>query len=218
MNGAHLKDLTQKQLQIVELIEKWQIKNGHPPTQAELCAHFGFSSINAVRSHLQLIEKKGYIHLNGGKARGIQLVSLPTSINRQQENTIPILGRIAAGVPIWAVQNQEGSLPVPPIMFGGGELFALHVVGDSMIGAGINNGDIAIIKKVDRVENGEIAAVLVEQEATLKRIYLSSKSLVLKSENPVFCDLIYDLDKSDYVRILGRFKGIIRTTDNRCYS
>lgn len=87
-----------------------------------------------------------------------------------------------------------------------------------MTGAGINNGDIAVIKRVARVENGEIAAVLVEQEATLKRVYLSSKSLVLKSENPAFSDLSYDLGKSDFVRILGRFKGIIRTTDNRCYS
>lgn len=86
-----------------------------------------------------------------------------------------------------------------------------------MTGAGINNGDIAIIKKADRVENGAIAAVLVEQEATLKRVYLSSKSLVLKSENPVFKDLTYDLSKSNFVYILGQFKGIIRTTDNRCY-
>lgn len=213
-----MKDLTPKQLQMVELIDEWQTKNGHPPTLAEISEHFGFGSLNAVRSHLLLIEKKGYLRLSSGKARGIQLVSLPTSIIRQQENSIPILGRIAAGVPIWAEQNLEGSLPVPPTMFGGGDLFALHVFGDSMTGAGINNGDIAVIKRADRVENGEIAAVLVEQEATLKRVYLSSKLLVLKSENPAFSDLSYDLGKSDFVRILGRFKGIIRTTDNRCYS
>jgi repressor LexA len=218
MSGANLKDLTPKQLHIVEFIGDWQRKNGHPPTLAEMSNHFSFGSLNAVRSHLLLIEKKGYLRLSSGKARGIQLVSLPTSIIQQQKNSIPILGRIAAGVPIWAEQNLEGSLPVPPTMFGGGELFALHVFGDSMIGAGINNGDIAVIKKADRVENGEIAAVLVEQEATLKRVYLSSKLLVLKSENPAFSDLNYDLGKSDFVRILGRFKGIIRTTDNRCYS
>lgn len=218
ISGANLKDLTPKQLQMVELIDEWQTKNGHPPTLAEISEHFGFGSLNAVRSHLLLIEKKGYLRLNSGKARGIQLVSLPTSIIRQQENSIPILGRIAAGVPIWAEQNLEGSLPVPPTMFGGGELFALHVFGDSMTGAGINNGDIAVIKKADRVENGEIAAVLVEQEATLKRVYLSSKLLVLKSDNPAFSDLNYDLGKSDFVCILGRYQGIIRTMDNRCYA
>jgi repressor LexA len=87
-----------------------------------------------------------------------------------------------------------------------------------MTGAGIRNGDIAVIKRADKVENGEIAAVLIEQEATLKRVYLSSKALVLKSENPAFTDLTFDLGKSDLVRILGRYQGIIRTMDNRCYS
>lgn len=213
-----MKSLTVKQSNIVEFIGEWQMKNGHPPTQAEICDHFGFGSLNAVRSHLVLIEKKGYLYLNGGKARGIRLVSLPTSVNQQQENSIPILGSIAAGVPIWAEQNPEGFLPVPPALFGGGELFALHVLGDSMTGAGISNGDIAVIKRADSVENGEIAAVLVEQEATLKRVYISSRTLVLKSENPAFTDLTFDLGKSVLVRILGRYQGIIRTMDNRCYS
>lgn len=213
-----MKSLTVKQSNIVEFIGEWQMKNGHPPTQAEICDHFGFGSLNAVRSHLVLIEKKGYLYLNGGKARGIRLVSLPTSVNQQQENSIPILGSIAAGVPIWAEQNPEGFLPVPPALFGGGELFALHVLGDSMTGAGISNGDIAVIKRADSVENGEIAAVLVEQEATLKRVYISARTLVLKSENPAFTDLTFDLGKSVLVRILGRYQGIIRTMDNRCYS
>ena len=135
--------------------------------------------------------------------------------NRQQENSIPILGSIAAGVPIWAEQNLEGFLPISPTLFGGGELFALHVLGDSMTGIGIKNGDIAVIKRTDCVENGDIAAVLVEHEATLKRIYLSSKALVLKSENPAFADQIYDMNQNNLIRILGSYKGIIRTTDNR---
>ena len=109
-------------------------------------------------------------------------------------------------------------MPVSPAMFGGGELFALHVVGDSMTGIGINSGDLAVIKKIEHVENGEIAAVLVEQEATLKRVFLSSHMLVLKSENPAFEDLRYDLRKHDSVRILGRYQGIIRTMNNWCHS
>ncbi|MFZ2805011.1 MAG: transcriptional repressor LexA [Desulfosalsimonadaceae bacterium] len=211
-----MKSLTVKQSKIIDFIGEWQIKNGHPPTQAEIRDHFGFGSLNAVRSHLQLIEKKGYLHLNCGKARGIQLVSLPTSVIRQQENSIPILGSIAAGVPIWAEQNLEDYLPVPPDLFGGGELFALHVLGDSMTGAGIKKGDIAVIKRMDCVEHGEIAAVLIEQEATLKRVFLSSKALVLKSENPAFEDITYNTERNDFVRILGRYQGIIRTMDNRC--
>ena len=211
-----MKGLTQKQSEILDFIGESQKSNGFPPTQAEIREHFGFGSQNAVRNHLQHIEKKGHIHLNSGKARGIQLLSLTTPVIEQPDNSIPLLGRIAAGLPIWAEQNLEGHLPVPPALFGSGEIFALHVLGDSMIGAGINCGDIAIIKRMDRVANGEIAAVLVEQEATLKRVFFSSASLVLKSENPAFKDLTYDLDKGDSVRILGRYQGIIRTTNNRC--
>jgi repressor LexA len=218
MCEAIVKSLTEKQSKIYEFISAWQMENGYPPTQAEIRDHFGFGSLNAVRSHLVLIEKKGYIRLNSGKARGIQLASLPAPVIRQRENLIPLLGRIAAGVPIWAEQNFEDHLPISPALFGGGELFALHVLGDSMTGAGIKNGDIAVIQRRDCVENGEIAAVLIDQEATLKRVYLSSESLVLKSENPAFEDLKYAAGKSDLIRILGRYQGIVRTGNNRCCS
>lgn len=190
--------------------------NGYPPTQAEIREHFGFGSINTVRGHLVLIEKKGYIRLNVGKARGIQFAMEPVFL--RQDNSIPLLGRIAAGVPIWAEQNIEDHLPIPPALFGGGELFALHVFGDSMKGAGIRNGDIAIIQKRDSVENGEIAAVLIEREATLKRVYLASDSLVLKAENPAFEDLKFVKGKCDLIRILGRYQGIVRTMNNRSRS
>ena len=210
-----VKSLTDKQSKIYAFIGTWQMKNGYPPTQKEIQNHFGFGSLNAVRSHLALIEKKGYIRLNCGKSRGIQLASLPAPIFRQQENFIPLLGSIAAGVPIWAEQNFEDHLPIPPSLFGGGELFALHVIGDSMTGAGIKHGDIAVIKKQDCVENGKIAAVLIEQEVTLKRVSLSSELLVLKSENPAFEDLKFAAGKSDFIRILGRYRGIVRTGNNR---
>lgn len=211
-----MKDLTAKQFEILEFIAKWQTGNGFPPTQAEIREHFGFGSQNAVRNHLLLIEKKGHIQLNSRKARGIQLLSLPTTSIELSDNSIPLLGNIAAGLPIWAEQNLEGHLPVPPALFGGGKIFALHVLGDSMTGAGIKSGDIAVIKRMDRVENGEIAAVLVDQEATLKRVFISSTALILKSENPAFQDLTYDRKKGDSVRILGRYQGIIRTAENRC--
>ncbi len=215
---TNVKSLTNKQFEIYEFIGAWQVKNGYPPTQAEIREHFGFGSLNAVRSHLVLIEKKGYIRLDFGKARGIQLASSPAPAIRQQDDSIPLLGNIAAGIPIWAEQNFEDHLPIPPALFGGGELFALHVRGDSMTGAGIRNGDIAVIQRQDGVENGEIAAVLIEQEATLKRVYLSSNSLVLKADNPAFEDLRYAKGKSDLIRILGRYQGIIRTVNHRCCS
>ncbi len=213
-----MKSLTDKQSKIYEFIVAWQINNSYPPTQAEIRDQFGFGSLNAVRSHLVLIEKKGYIRLNCGKARGIQLTTSHTAVIRQQGDSIPLLGSIAAGVPIWAEQNFEDHLPIPPAMFGGGELFALHVHGDSMTGAGIRNGDIAVIQRQNFVKNGEIAAVLIGQEATLKRVYLSSDSLVLKADNPAHEDLKYAKGKSDLIHILGRYRGIVRTENHRCCS
>jgi repressor LexA len=210
-----VKNLTGKQSQIFDFIVAWQKENSSPPTQAEIRDHFGFGSLNTVRGHLVLIEKKGYIRLNSGKARGIQLVLSPATVSRQRGGSIPLLGTIAAGVPIWAEQNIEDHLPIPPSFFGEGELFALRVTGDSMTGAGIRNGDIAVIQKRDRVENGEIAAVLIEQEATLKRIYLLPDLLVLKAENPAFEDLRYAKVELELIHILGRYQGIIRTRNNR---
>ncbi|MBI4773900.1 MAG: transcriptional repressor LexA [Deltaproteobacteria bacterium] len=211
-----MKSLTNKQSEIYEFIAAWQRDNGYPPTQEEIRAHFGLGSLNAVRNHLALIEKKGYVRLNFGKARGIRLSPLSTQSIPTQNGFIPLYGTIAAGLPIWAVDNLEGHLPISPGLFGGGELFALHVLGDSMIGAGIRNGDIAVIQKRNYVENGEIAAVLIEQEATLKRVYSSPDSLVLKADNPSFHDLKYGKENIDSILILGRYQGIVRTRNIRC--
>nr|WP_319397113.1 transcriptional repressor LexA [uncultured Desulfobacter sp.] len=204
-----MKDLTKIQFNIYQFISKWHQENGYPPTQAEIKTHFGYKSQNTVRNHLVLIEKKGYIRLNCGKARGIQLVD--PVFNGMKNGSISLLGDIAAGVPIWAEQNFDDQLPINPVLFGGGELFALRVIGDSMTGAGIKNRDIAIIKWQDSVNNGEIAAVLIDNEATLKRVVLSSDRLILKPENPAFKDLEVPKNNNDTIRILGLYKGIIRT-------
>jgi repressor LexA len=112
-------------------------------------------------------------------------------------------------------QNFENNLPISPALFGGGELFALKVIGDSMVGEGIKNSDIAIIRRQDIVENGEIAAVLIDQEATLKRVFLSSDLLILKSENASFKNLEYPMRENNPIRILGRYVGIVRMGNNR---
>ncbi|MFZ0928653.1 MAG: transcriptional repressor LexA [Syntrophobacteraceae bacterium] len=212
-----MKKLTGKQSGVYEFIVRWQREKGYPPTQAEIGHHLKFGNINTVRGHLALIEKKGYIRLNCGKARGIQVLS-PPLVFRQVEGYIPLLGTIAAGVPIWADENVEGYLPISPAFFGGGELFALRVLGDSMIGAGIKEGDIAVIRKQDCVDDGEIAAVLIEQEATLKRVYSSPGLLVLKAENPDFKELRYTKSEIETILIVGRCQGIIRTRNNRWVS
>lgn len=209
-----MKMLTKKQKEIYEFIIKSKMNNGYPPTQKEIRDHFEYRSTTAVRNHLELIKKKGYIHLNYGKARGIQL---PSSITTKQhgEETIPLLGHIAAGVPIWSEHNIEDMLPISPTLFGGGNLFAVHVHGESMIDSGIFNGDIAIISHDSHVDNGDIAAVLIEQEATLKHYYLTPESLLLKSANPKFHDLVFEPGQKDLIKILGRYRGIIRTGKHR---
>ncbi len=116
---------------------------------------------------------------------------------------------------MWAEQNIEENLPIPPSLFGGGELFALRIAGDNMTGAGIRNGDLAVIRRQDRVENGEIAAVLIEQEATLKKVYLSPDLLILKAENPAFRDRQYAKDEIELIQIFGRYQGIIRIRNYR---
>ena len=211
-----MKKLTEKQLNIYKFIVRHTREAGFPPSYAEISGHFAFKSLNAVRSHLNLIEKKGYIRLGCGKARGIQLLHESKSTSKPREDSIPVLGNIAAGVPIWAEQNFDDFLPIAPGFFGRGELFALRIIGDSMVGAGIRNCDIAIIQKQSNVENGTIAAVLINQEATLKRVYLSPKSILLKADNPDFADLEYSVENADYISILGRYVGVIRSEKNRC--
>ncbi|MDD3275452.1 MAG: transcriptional repressor LexA [Kiritimatiellales bacterium] len=207
-----MKELTARQAEIHDFMVCWQRDNGFPPSQEEIRDHFGFASPNAVRSHLALIAKKGLICLNAGKARGIQLKTSTLSEMGSSDKSIPIVGTIAAGEPILAEQNIENLLPIPRALFGGGELFALHVKGDSMVQAGILNGDVAIIRKQSHVENGEIGAVLLGQDATLKRVFLTSGSLRLKAENPTCDDLVYNESSIESPRVIGRYQGIVRTS------
>lgn len=207
-----MKKLTDRQAEIHDFMVLWQRDKGFPPSQAEIRDHFGFVSLNAVRSHLALIEKKGFIRLSGGKARGIQLNLESQSEIPPTGESIPIIGNIAAGMPIWAEQNIENLLPVSHALFGGGELFALHVKGDSMVQAGIMDGDVAIIREQSHVENGEIGAVLLGHEATLKRVFLTPDSLCLKAENPAYEDLVYNGSSTESPRVIGRYQGIVRTS------
>ncbi len=202
--------LTVKQQVIYDFIAERISCKGFPPTQAEIREHFGFSSSNTVRGHLSLIEKKGYIRLESGKARGIQLVGPGLPEIFSGVDGIPVLGRIAAGFPIWTEQNFEGRVPVSPSLFGEGELFALRVVGNSMTGAGIEDGDIAVVRRQCRVENGEIGAVLIDGEATLKRVCYQPGGILLKPENPAFENLVFPANHGDRLRILGLYRGIVR--------
>lgn len=173
------------------------------PTHREIAARFGFASPNSVRSHLRLMEKKGMVARSPGKARSLKLtISLPSGI--------PVLGRVAAGEPQEAFQNIEEFLPLSPQLFRGRELFALRVKGDSMKDAGILPGDIAVMNRQPDVADGEIAAVLLEDDATLKFVYRRDGRVVLRGANPAFTDIVVSREDSRSLCILGKYVGLIR--------
>ena len=207
--------LTEKQSCILEFISSWSRAKGFPPSLSELSTHFNFASSNSIRCHLSALEKKGYIRINSGKARSIQVINLQTIPKHSPaEKTIPILGKIAAGLPIWAEQNMDGTIPVPPAFFGGGDLFALVVCGNSMINAGILDKDIVVIRKQSKVENGEIAAVCIENEVTLKRFHKTSDKIILKAENSNFQDIVFNTNA--IVSVIGKLQGVLRKGQAVC--
>ena len=212
-----MSHLTEKQFNILKFILLWNSEKGFPPSLNEISENFSLASTNAVRCHLSAIQKKGYIRINHGKARGIQIIRVPETMKScitGDKDNIPVLGQIAAGVPIWAERNIDGNVPVSPTFFGGGELFALKVCGDSMIDAGICNNDIAIIRKQAVVENGEIAAICIENEVTLKRFYKTHGRITLRAENKNYQDLVFNSNVS--ISVIGRLQGLLRKGQAIC--
>lgn len=200
--------LTLKQRQVFEFIEETINAAGAPPTLSEICQRFSFRSPNAAREHVRLIEQKGYLRREPRRARGIRVGGEDSSLGDLVR--VPLLGRIVAGQPTDAVENIEATIPLPRALLRGARLFALRVGGNSMEGAGILDGDIAILKSQAEAANGEIAAVLVGDETTLKRVFRTSQGVRLHAENPNFPDLTFDPSKADQLRIAGALVGILR--------
>ena len=194
---------TERQRQIASFLNSESRKRGISPTQREIAEHFGFASLNSVRSHLRLMEKKGMLNRLPGKARGLTL-------NRSPAMGIPLVGHIAAGDPQIAFQEPEEIVLASPELFPGSELFALRVKGDSMKDAGILRGDIVVMNRQSEVADGEIAAVLLDDEATLKYLYRPGGTVLLRGANPAFPDIVIREGGPRSVRVLGRYVGLIR--------
>ncbi len=204
-----MERLTKRQQQVLDFIIWWQQDQGVLPTLREISAHFGFSSDNAARQHLRLIERKGYLRRTPHKSRHIIPV-LGIDVDSHAANQVPIVGRIAAGVPITAVENLEGYVALDNHLFPGGGLFALRVKGDSMKEIGINHGDLVVVKKQQSAVNGDIIAALVKDEATVKRFFRDGNIVRLHPENKAMNDIIIKgPDVSDF-SILGKVIGVIR--------
>ncbi|HEY1405046.1 MAG TPA: transcriptional repressor LexA [Spirochaetota bacterium] len=197
------KDLTDKQQKIYEYIRSRIFDSGIPPTVREIGDHFGIT-VKGAYDHLKAIEKKGFIRCEQNKSRSIELLvdkeeRIPSTV------AVPFVGTIAAGAPILAEENVTEYFDFPRSLLGSGEYFALKVRGDSMIGAGIFDGDIAVIEKADTARDGVIVAALVEGEATLKRIKKQSQTVQLLPENPAYRPI-----ESQDAQVLGTLCAIYR--------
>jgi len=207
--------LTKRQQQIFEFIISSIDKFGYPPSIPEIQEEFSFKSPNAVQDHLGALERKGYIYRRPHKSRGIEvLVHTVEKENNNNNNgtTIPIVGMVAAGTPIFAQENIEGMLTVDKYLAKSPKgIFALRIEGNSMVNAGILDGDYVIVHQQQNAEEGDIIIALIEDEATVKKFYKdrSSRRVILQPANDNM-KLLYVDPSYDKFMIVGKVEGVIR--------
>ena len=194
-----MKGLTGKQQRVLEVIRGAMRHTGLPPTVREIGKEIGVLSSCTVQRHLDALERKGFIKRNRYKYRSIELADSPLPPFVRAVN-VPILGQIAAGTPILAEENIEDSFPLPmDLVSDSEEVFMLRVRGDSMINAGIFDGDLVAIRQQNVANNGEIVAAMIEEEATVKRFFKDGRRVKLVAENPVYAPIV-----TDRCQILGK--------------
>ena len=199
------RPLTARQTEILEFIRDEMDRRGMPPTIRELGHQFGIRSTKGVEDHLAALERKGFIRRERGKSRAIEVSDRP---DMRGARLLPLVGRIAAGAPVLAVENQEGTFVFDESLVGAGETFLLRVVGDSMVNAGIFEDDLVIVRKQDDAREGEIVAARLEEEATVKRFHREGGRIVLLPENDAY-DPIPVAEDRDF-QILGKVVGVYR--------
>ena len=199
-----LPPLTPRQKEIYDFLLKTIREKGYAPSIPEIGSRFKIASTNGVSDHLKALEKKGYIRRVGKRALEVLTALGQPAFTATRE--IAVLGRVPAGKPFLSEENVEGLLSIPSDM-GSGKLFALQVKGDSMIGAGILEGDRVIVKQQGTAENGEIVCALIDGEATLKRFYKKDGVITLKAENEEYAPIVV---ADGEFRIAGKIVGLIR--------
>jgi len=200
--------LTPRQQQILDLIKQHIDDTGYPPTRAEIANKLGFKSPNAAEEHLRALARKGVIEMISGTSRGIRLLE-------EEQPGLPVIGRVAAGEPILAIENVEDYLEVAANMFYPQADYLLRVHGMSMKNVGIMDGDLLAVHKADTAENGQIVVARIEDEVTVKRLKKSRKrsEILLLPENEELEPILVDLKEQDF-SIEGLGVGVIRTQAN----
>lgn len=209
--------LTQKQKDLLILIDTRIKTVGIPPSYDEMKDSLGLASKSGIHRLITALEERGFIRRLPNKARALEVLKLPDNMVEEDDTSksaandsyeIPFVGKIAAGVPILAIEDSHALVAVPPSMMGNGDHFALEVEGESMINAGILDGDIVVVRRSNTARNNEIVVALVDQdEATLKRIYKSGQTVELIAENPDFPTRTYGPDR---VEVQGVLVGLVR--------
>ena len=200
--------ITAKQQEILEYIKNTILKKGYPPAVREICEAVRLKSTSSVHSHLAALEDKGYIRRDPTKPRTIEILDDTFNFNRREMVNIPVIGTVAAGEPILAEECIEDYFPFPAEALPNAEIFMLHVKGESMIEAGIMDGDYILVEQQNSVRNGDIVVAMVdgfESEATVKTFYKEADHIRLQPENSTMSPIIVK-----DVKILGKVKGVFR--------
>lgn len=201
-------ELHERQRMILEVIESAVRRQGYPPTVREIGAAVGLCSPASVQGHLSALEAMGYIRRGTSKRRALEVIRPSAGAaadTMPRTHGVPLVGRVAAGVPLLAEENLEDTLEIPRFLGGEGSCFALRVTGSSMINAGILDGDIVIVRQQDDANDGDIVVALLEDEATLKRFFREADQVRLQPENDAM-EPILTRDP----RIIGKVTGVLR--------
>ena len=197
--------ITEKQREILEYIKQEILNKGYPPTVRELCDAVHLKSTSSIHSHLESLEKNGYIRRDPSKPRAIEIVDDNFNLTRREVVNVPIVGSIAAGQPLLAIQNIDNYFPIPAEYMPNQETFMLRVKGDSMINVGILSGDVILVKQQSTASNGDIVAALVDDSATVKTFYKENDHIRLQPENDTMEPIIVP-----DCQILGVVFGVFR--------
>ena len=200
-----LGKISKKQEEILEYIKSELLSNGYPPAVREICEAVHLKSTSSVHSHLETLEKNGYIRRDPTKPRAIEIMDDTFNLTRREVVNVPVIGRVAAGAPILAEENIENYFPIPMEFMPNEKTFLLSVKGESMINAGILDGDYVLIKQQSNAENGDMVVALVEDGATVKRFFKEEGVYRLQPENDFMDPIIVES-----VEILGKVIGVFR--------
>ena len=197
--------ISEKQREILEYIKQEILQRGYPPAVREICEAVNLKSTSSVHSHLETLEKNGFIRRDPTKPRAIEILDDDFNLTRREVVNVPVVGQVAAGEPILAEQNIQDYFPIPVEYMPNAETFMLKVKGESMIGAGIFSGDTVLVQRQSDARNGDMVVALVDDSATVKTFYKEEGHYRLQPENDTMDPIIVD-----HCEVLGKVFGVFR--------